>query len=200
MRYIMLIMFIILNTHTENVHYNKTGCLNLDLILLGDVSASMVGKEQFIIDAFGSFVDKLDISENEIHVSLVLFSSTGKVVCKLTGDKVRLKEYIYTIESDQGGTMMTDGLYAAANELSTNGRKGYNKIIIVVSDGMVNDVSASLNLATQLKASGIHLCAIVINAPNSDRDFMRSLSSEFCYVESDYQSLAQQLKNLNLCM
>jgi len=58
-----------------SLFYSSTGCLKMDIVLVGDLSGSCQGNEKFIGDAFISIIEKLEIGEDNVKVGIVTFNS-----------------------------------------------------------------------------------------------------------------------------
>ncbi len=199
MKFISIILLAFLFNNTPKKYDN---CLQLDIVLLGDYSGSMAGHEKEITQAFNEFIDQLPLSETSIKMGLITFANKGTLITNLTSDKDQIKNDINGLNQIQAGgsTNMADGLYLAFNELISNGRKDYKKMVIVVSDGAPMNPEKTMTVINQLKLSNVGVCGIFIRSYMGDPQFMKSITSDFCYVESDYENLIVALKNLDICI
>src|SRR6478735_4757059 len=113
------------------------GCSNLDIIILADYSGSVRGNERFVYQAISSFSQKLNISEDDIHLGVIKFSNYSEVICPLEGDRSELNSRISILRSElpSGTTNLGSAMYGAFDEFEVRGRKGYERIVIIISDG-----------------------------------------------------------------
>lgn len=111
--------------------------INLDIVLVIDVSGSMIGapltSEKI---AANSFIDHLDSQYDQI--GLVSFSSTGTLRQSLTTDFVSAKTAVNNLTAS-GTTNYQDGILDATTELnSVRHRPAAIKVMVFMSDGMPN--------------------------------------------------------------
>lgn len=170
-------------------------CAQLDVVICADLSGSIEGSEQFVIDAVNAFVQGLHISENAIRFSVVTFNDGATVNLPLSGEKKWLG-YVRA----QGGTQMAHALYTASNELFTNGRPGVLGVVILISDGQPNDLDAAKAAAANLKVGGFHICTVGVDTGDADQQLLQELSSNGCYTFADYKNLVRELKRLDMCL
>ncbi len=174
-------------------------CLKLDIMLVGDCSASVSGREDFINAAFSGFVDRFELSEEGIKIGVVYFNDLAAVMCPLTADKSLVKMST-GVPSVRGTTNVMDALDKCLGEFNAHGRPGYGKMIILVSDGDVDDPDDAIAMASMIRASGATICGVMIVDSRSKEEQMRGLSSDFCYVESNYENLVIELKKMDICL
>jgi Mg-chelatase subunit ChlD len=165
------------------------------------MSSSVQGKEPIIREAFSIFVDNLGLSEETIKVSTIIFNSDARILNHLSNDRSEILHSISTIGLNMadGATDMVKSLHLSANEITNNGRQGYQKIIIIISDGDVNEPHTTLLIAEQLKMVNVRIYGILIENSDSKPEFMKALSSEGCYVKSNYKDLINELQELDIC-
>lgn len=200
MKWIFITLLILLTSFKE-----KPGCAQLDIILLGDFSGSVQGREKFVVDAFSTFINQFELSEATVKIGMIMFNDNAYITSPLTSNKDELVAGFNKIASTtaSGGTEMVFGLRTAYGEiLSKKGRDNIQKIIILVSDGDPDDHNKEDEIA-MIKQMGegqfVSICSIVITQSGCDRDFMKEISNG-CYSEADYMSLAYELKNLDICL
>lgn len=194
---ILVILSLFLGSSLFNGH--KKECLELDVVILVDVSGSIAGYEEYIHKALYVFINKIEPSETGIWLSVVKFSKDGEVASHLSYDKSILIYQFDRIISDGGTTNMADGMYSSVNELVENGRKGVKKVIIVLSDGAVDNSTETQLVAEQLKMSNVTICSVLILSNTIDKELMKAISSN-CYIESRFEDLPEQIEKLDLCL
>ncbi len=179
----------------------KNGCLKLDLILLADLSPSVQGYQPFIADALLEFVEKFEISPENVQIGVVGFNSGAILINPLSSNKTELLRNVISIKSAEveGSTDLKAGLFYSLQEFSSHGRNLASKIIIIVSDGRVDDPDNTLLIADQLKMTNITICGVLVKDNSSDSEFMKSICGD-CYAESNYENLAKGLIALDVCM
>lgn len=204
--YVLIFLLSILTSFT--LKPKTAGCLELDLILLGDYSSSLRSQEHYFVDACRSFVKKFQLSEESIKIGIVTFNDTAKLISPLSSDTTFITNRINELAEEIGEsyTNMEIGLFLALNELTLNGRPNAQKIIIVLSDGAVNDPGdaesapiTTMAIIQQLRMTGIGICSILIKSGEEQSDFMKAISSG-CYAESNYENLAIELSKLDVCL
>lgn len=182
--------------------FAQNDCVQLDVILVADLSGSVQGKEQFIEQALHSFVDKLELSEETIKVGLVIFNDYALLACPLTSNKVLISTMISNVNSADGNTNMKEAFAVASQELYSNrSRDGYKKAIVIISDGIVDGADETKQIGDQIKQFNIKVYGVLITESSDVGDeFMNYVSSPRCYVKSNYQQLNEEIKKLNICL
>lgn len=173
-------------------------CLQIDILIVGDFSGSIDGYEGYMKKSFITLLNKLELSEETVKLGLVTFASESYLDASLSTDKKSLQVAIDNIYHSSGSTNMTSGLQLAINELVNNGRPGFRKIIILVSDGQPDDKYSVKQITDQLKSFDIKIYGMLITSIGYDEAFMKSISS--VYLKSDYESLSEEIKKLDICL
>jgi uncharacterized protein YegL len=197
------------------------GCLKLDVMILADRSSSVGGKEQFIHDAVYTFIDKFELSEDGIKIGLITFGDLARLESHLSyyKDSLKMATNIISPYSANGSTNLSEALIMATQELVINGRQGVMKIVILITDGEPSNKDTAAEHATFLKSMpgtliwGIFVkkMEIDITSPympnfvspyiaNYGADYLKSISSPNCFIESDYNNLVEQVKKLDICL
>jgi len=177
---------------------SNNSCLQLDIVLIGDISGSVQGFEPFIRKAFLSFSNKFELDEDGVNIGVMVFNDIPYVLCPVTADKSKFNIAITNVPAASGSTNMLRAFYVAMEELLQNGRPGYKKIIIVVSDGMPDDKYEVMVAAKQMQAVGIDVYGLLITNAMYDESFMESISVQ--YFASKYEDLADKIKKLDICL
>lgn len=121
---------------------SKTNKKKMDIVLLLDVSSSMVNNQSTKLDnskkAISELVNALNSKRDEVDVQyrLVTFGNTAEVK---TGwvDGTSVNRTVSGIKIPEGvGTNYEDGLKKAATALSSGTRSGAESIVIFLTDGM----------------------------------------------------------------
>lgn len=199
----LILILLICSSFKKYEELKIIGCVKLDIMLVADMSQSVSGYEKFIHDAFKSFVDRFELDDNGIRMGLIRFSSDAYLLTELTTDKKNLYSGLETIKpyTADGTTNLTHALYLANNEILENGRVLAGKIIVVITDGDPDDDESAYEAAQVIKSfPGTNICGIYISSPYSDKDFLKLISSEFCYVESNYDNLVKEIQKLDVCL
>lgn len=178
------------------------GCLQLDVLLVGDMSTSVSGNEKFVASAFNTFVSKFDLDEEGIRIGAIIFNSRAHIISHLSSDKKLVGGNVQALEFFQadGNTDMLNALYKCVEEFDKNGRHGVKRVIVIVSDGATQGQDKVLLAAGQLKLIGIDICGVVVINTDTDENFMEHLASPGCYVESYYNNLPDIMKKMSVCL
>lgn len=173
-------------------------CLKMDIMLLGDMSASVKGKEGFIADAFDVFISRFDLSNEGMRIGIVMFNDDIIIGSGLTVEKMRLyntTNQIRKTEPDKQTAMA----YALQEtfKMMTQDRFDVQKVIVLVSDGKPDSESNSLAVARKIRS--MPNCSIIgILTPGGDEGVMKELST--LYMKSDYNALVGVMKQLDMCL
>lgn len=198
MKLILLMILLIFSSFTTNSY--KEGCLEMDIIILVDISGSIEGYEYHTQKAISTFINGVELADDGVMIAVSTFSSEGAIICSLTSDKHLLKTQTMDILSDNGSTNVLSGFYVCLKEFVDNGRENTRKMIILISDGAVDNSVSSRETARQLYATGIGICSVLIISGTPDRDFMQFISTGGCYIESSYENLVKEIEKLDICI
>ncbi|MFD1645258.1 vWA domain-containing protein [Haloarchaeobius litoreus] len=156
----------------DNV-YEPTGTgesQELEVALVSDVSGSMAGpKIDALRTAAQDFVDNLS---NPDEAAAISFSGGASVDQELTTVYQDVKDAIAAYTAG-GSTNMTAGITAGHDELinGSNATAGASKVMIVLTDGVVNSPSNAEQAATDAKAAGIRIFTIALGG-DADEEFL----------------------------
>ena len=188
----------------------------MDIILLGDYSGSIAGKEQLVQNAFLQFSKSFKYSAS-VRIGVVLFSGDSEIILPLTRSDNRLvQNKIATISEYivEGNTNMTTALETTYIIL-TQDRELSRKTIIVISDGEVDNGETVLNAVQIIKQKGIIICSIHISHLTTEivrndvlasrrahgKKLMKEISSgENYFTQTNYNNLSEALKVYGPCM
>lgn len=167
--------------------YNPT---YYDFSFVVDTSGSMSGNR---IDcaktALNNFIDCL--SEND-HAGLVQFDSNASIVCSMGTSKQSLKNGVNSLLAN-GGTRVSQGLSAGINQLMSY-NTGNQKVIILICDGDVDDVSSVVDIAYN---NNIIIYTINVVAANvSALQSMAERTGGEYYFASDSSDLINRLSEI----
>lgn len=191
----MKILFLLLFMLTSS--FRPTGCIQMDIVILADLSQSVRGDEKFIFEAINTFVDKLDTSEETIRFGVVGFNQEPFIIAGLQGDKEEIKKLVNgSIFYGEGLTYMNQGIQLALNQLYVN-RFDAQKMMIIISDGNVTDEYATRETLNQIPFIGI--CSVLIKNSTCNPQFMKDIGNT-CYVETNYQGLVTELAKMDVCL
>ncbi len=166
------------------------GCLQLDIVIVADVSTSVVGYEKFITDAVIEFTNKF--KNTDVRIGLITFSDA----CSL---QFHLGDSVTFLAMTGGSSNLTCGLIMANKELfGEYGKPSNKKMVIVLSDGDVSNKEKSKLAINMMKENGVNFAGILIKSNDNKSTFMKEISD--LYVETDYKSLADELKKLDVCL
>lgn len=182
---------------------NHTGCLKLDIVVLVDMSASVYGKQGTIADALETFINRFELGEDNVKISIVSFSRNTEVLVGLTSSKKDLlwATKLIRVKWANGDTQIGNALYKSGNELLENGRPGVIKLIILISDGGDNgEIDTRLASNQLMQMSSIGICSVMLSTNESDKDLMKDIAMDGMFIESEYEELVETLKKLDVCL
>ena len=150
-----------------------------------------------------TFVDLL--GEND-RVALVKFTSYyndwqgyTEIVKHLTSNKADIKSAINSLKTLHG-TPMGYGLQLAIQELDTNGRKGSNKVIILLTDGWWNMGPDPMDVAGEAAGKGYKI--YTIGYGGADEETLKAIAEKtggkyyFAANRSDLEQIYSQIANV----
>lgn len=180
---------------------NDNSCLQIDIILVADFSSSVENYQYFISSALQAFANRFELSEGTVKIGLIVFSDYPRLLCPLTSDGERLKKEIDEVSTlvPEGETYMGEAFLLAMDEINKNGRAGYKRMIIIISDGYPTWRESTLRINNQVKGNNISVCSVLIKVNVCDGEFMKDISTN-CYVESNYENLILALESLDVCI
>lgn len=172
-------------------------------MLISDMSGSIRGNEDFVYNALNVFINRFDLSEDGIRIGYITFSDNATLMSKFTISKENLvgKFNLIKLYGANGDTRMEKAFQLAQTEIMNNGRPMISTIVVMISDGEPNSKDESMNMAMLLKSlPNTNICGVYIDKSGGDANFLKEISSEFCYVESDFKNLVNELKKMDICM
>lgn len=179
------------------------GCLQMDIMLIGDLSGSIDDNEYFVANAFAAFVSKFELSDNTVKIGAIVFSEETILLSHLTSKKGQLLTSIDFIRNNDlsGTTRMGDAILEAWSEFTLYGRSDVRRMIIMVSDGAVDEPSITYSLIQTMKAqTSVEFCGIYVDTYGGNPDYVANISEPYCYVSTSYSILVQELEKLDLCI
>lgn len=201
--FLLIVLFIWTLALATNSCRAQGGCLQLDIVLIADLSGSVQGNEQFIQQAMYSFVNQFELSEEGIKIGVTTFNESPTMLSLLSDDKQSVLYSIKQMGLGESTTNMTDAFFVAIEELmSDRGRKGYKKLIVLISDGIPDRPNETQLISEQIQQVNVTVCGVLIDEGRNTTgdEFMRAVSSSQYYVKSDYKSLVDQIKKLDICL
>lgn len=132
-------------------------CLKMDVMLVGDLSASVIGNEHFIVEAFEALISKTEMSEEGIRIGVITFNTSVYRFSELTGNKSTALRATERIAGTRAGgtTNMSEALRVSLSSMMQD-RPDASKLIVLVSDGVPTDPRHSFyNRFSNKKSSGI---------------------------------------------
>jgi len=185
---------------------NKQSCLQLDIVLVGDLSGSVSGHEGEISQAFIAFIDRFTLSDMGVRVGIVTFSDAAVIISPLSTNKPLLKQKILEFPYASGTTNLLGALEASFNVLQdTDGIlvRDVPKLIIIVTDGVPDDPARAAALSEQMqRILNIGICGILVQHSSSSGNYLDSITSPFCRSIStqNYGMLIDTMKQMDICL
>lgn len=161
-------------------------CLQLDVVLLVDTSASVFNSQGFINEAISGF--RRRFIGTDVHIAVITFDDRGEV-------RAHLGDTTFVAVFPHGSTNLEDGLRLAVNELYGLRGRDVGKIVVVISDGEVDERYACAARIRQVRRMGVKFFGVQVGGGNS---FLQETCDVF--MESDYEILASELKRMDVCL
>lgn len=178
---------------------NAQGCLEMEIVLLVNVSGSVKGHELQVNTAVASFVKYLGLSEEGIRVGIVTFDDVTHIVHPLSGDSSSILSTLGDMFINYNSTDMAIGINTCTNMFNNQAREHVKKMLIIISDGDVDNQDSALEQASFIKKRGVGICTVLILNNSSKEPFMSQIA-DGCYVKSSYENLVDEIKKLDICI
>lgn len=149
---------------------------NAEIILLLDDSGSMstqcdnsITRKKKVIDSAVNLVNSIYKNTKTIKMGIVKFSSSASAIQSLTDDKNAILNSLNNeaARAPEGATDLAAGIRTAKDTFS---KEAKNKILVVLTDGVPNDVGAAKNELNTLKTSDIYSISMLISGNVSSED------------------------------
>ncbi|CAL1547479.1 unnamed protein product [Lymnaea stagnalis] len=177
--------------------HTQTQCLgSLDIIFAVDGSNSMnQGNFDRQITSLVNLVTKLSVSEAEIHIGLVLFSSTVTDVIQLSGNKNQILQSIRALQYPDEQTRTDLAIDEAVNMFNRLGRGGsVPKLMMVITDGASTVPSQTQVSAARAKAQNITIFAVGVTNQVDVKELQALASKpEQVIITADFTTLEVSL-------
>lgn len=168
----------------------------VDVILVLDKSGSIgsVGWDESVNAALGM----TDLVDANTAMGVIYYSSTVSSHSPLTHDRNALKTKVEELKKlSHGGLTKTSAAVDKARlDLQQHGRTGSEKVVIVVTDGYPNSVSATDTAVSALKADGVTLMFVPVGSNLNMNDINRWASDpSLVFQASNYAALNAHIVN-----
>ena len=196
-----LLLIILLLLAPLSTRYNN-GCLEIDIMVLGDLSGSTSGKKSFVIDAIKAFSNRFELGENAIRIGVAVFDDKLVILSPLTHDKQELLNEVNNIWGYRmgGTTRMASSIGYMKEIFDETGRPNVKKMLIIISDGVANQRVLAYESIRMLETGNIAICGVYVNTGAGDEGFMMMISNPACYVSTSYETLVDELERLDICL
>jgi Mg-chelatase subunit ChlD len=186
-------------------------CRIADILFVTDWSASMSGNEHFISEAFEAILDTIDLSEDGVKIGFISFNSETYINSHITSNTQSLYDIAGELRNKRvsGSTQASQSLlFSDSLFFKSESERGYRpmRILVFISDGMIDDHDASLDLFCYLKQQGIIVIGVQItDGYYTDESYFKKffvpiVSGERFYFPSDYERLRETLLQINFCL
>lgn len=179
---------------------NNPECFKLsaDIVFAVDSSFSIrVDDYQRQLTFLRALVDKFTISPNHIQVGVVSFGSTVRPDIRLHdfNNSRDLKHAISEIKQLEGGTHTHEAIHYISTVMylpSNGGRPWAKKQLVLITDGLSSNTSATLLEASIARSKGIEVFSILVGEGIDDLEIRGSASDPkelHVFRVSDYKAL-----------
>lgn len=148
--------------------------------LLVDCSGSMAGEDKLEKSKAGA----IDFSHNAIQkgysVGIIAFGSEARLISEAVSNISDLEGNIKRINID-GSTNMAAALVLAEEKLAKIDSPNAQRVIVLITDGIPDNVDATLRVAKECKAKGISI--ITLGTDDADKDFLKKIATDGSLTE-----------------
>ncbi|MCF7831561.1 MAG: VWA domain-containing protein [Candidatus Pacebacteria bacterium] len=143
----------------------ETPCLYADIVIVSDFSGSMNGDESFVVSAVDQLISGIPPEQNKIRFGLVSFVDVLHLEMLLThryDSLQKIVDWYFKRKAKSFETNLAPAL-SIAGALFRDSISYYprNRIIIIITDGVLNDEYQALAMANTISEKfGITICAI----------------------------------------
>ncbi len=166
-RYDRISSDMLLSVHTQ---------VTVDVVVLFDISGSMSSQDiTYLNEAVRELFVAIQRTPNleGLRLGIVTFESSSNVVRACA--PVKKGETPNTIAGTPGSTDMA-GALRQADQLLAQRKHAYPPVVLLLTDGMPNDASATRAAAADLRAKGVQV--ISFGVASADINFLSSLSDD----------------------
>lgn len=177
------------------------GCLEMDIMIIGDYSGSIYGRQKYVADAVDAFISRFDLSERGMKIGILTFNDNSTLWSGLTTNKKKLQQTVTSLYelTPSGSTNLSTALQDAALELQY-GRK-VPKLIVLITDGMPDNAPDAEKTAREIYTFfNINICGIYVNGSYGDAQWLEKICTNSCFSRSSFEYLAEQLKRMDICL
>lgn len=162
-----------------------------------DCSGSMSGSRRTSAqDAINLFIDQINEQD---QMNIIGFESSARKFCDFTNNRTVLHEAVKSIYAS-GGTSVNSGMNASVSEFGNivNESGNYNKVIILLCDGDVNNCSEAIQNSIEN-----NIVIYTINVVNADVTDLQNMASQtggkyyYTNVVSDMSEILHKIKLVN---
>ncbi|ETB62747.1 sporozoite surface protein 2 [Plasmodium yoelii 17X] len=159
----------------DEIKYSEEVCteqIDIHILLDGSGSIGYSNWKAHVIPMLNTLVDNLNISNDEINVSLTLFSTNSRELIKLKGygstskDSLRfILAHLQNNYSPNGNTNLTSALLVVDTLINERMyRPDAIQLAIILTDGIPNDLPRSTAVVHQLKRKHVNVAIIGVGA------------------------------------
>ena len=147
-------------------------------------------------DAINLFIDQINEQD---QMNIIGFESSARKFCDFTNNRTVLHEAVKSIYAS-GGTSVNSGMNASVSEFGNivNESGNYNKVIILLCDGDVNNCSEAIQNSIEN-----NIVIYTINVVNADVTDLQNMASQtggkyyYTNVVSDMSEILHKIKLVN---
>jgi hypothetical protein len=203
---------------TKGYSQNENPCLYADIVIVSDFSGSMNSIESFVVSAIDQLISGIPPEHHKIRFGLVSFADVLHLEMTLTHqyDSLRrIVDWYYKRQAKSFETNLAPAL-TVAGALFRDSVNYYprDRIIIIITDGVLNDEYKALAMAHTISEKfGITICTI--GPPSGDNLQIGPISSRsFSEVRHDIleklsggnyffhnvEALKEEIRKRGLCL
>ena len=182
-------------------------CFNTaDVAFLLDSSGSIRDEDwELLINFVKQVVGSLLISEQDIHVAAVRYSTNARVQFGLDASYVtsEIQRRLDSIEKRDGQTNLREAIQITASQVFSGPRNGDRTdapdVMVIISDGRTDDRPETIITANQARADNIEIIPVGIDI-DGDMELLKAIASNPDDVDrlrvTSYRELSQRINSL----
>jgi len=207
MKKLIIICLLCLIGHTK-VADSQSACLSADIVFLADCSSSLEHRWEFIPAYFLDFIDDVTLSKEGVKVSIVSFSVCTETILYPASDKKEAKKGHKDLKEKGkflgGSTFLSLAMKRSKDLLDYSESERMNpsnhKIIIIISDGVIDDMDSVLVDSQKLRKQGVQIYAIKVGSDdNGIKNLIKITGSENHMSDMGCDPIIKVIKKADPC-
>ncbi|ESO83272.1 hypothetical protein LOTGIDRAFT_236719 [Lottia gigantea] len=169
----------------------------LDVLTVVDGSDSISAEEfKELKDTLKNLVLDLDIGQSGARFGLILYSSNITAVITFTNNKNLILSEIDSLDQPRDGTETALAIQEMIKMFTKLGRSSFQRIGIVITDGMSKDPSQTKQIAQEAKREGINMFAVGVGNRIHQQELKDIASNNQVFISDSFLELSRSLMDV----